>query len=159
MKRVLVFAIAIGAFFSVPLMGKGKPHKHNKVSGVQLVEPAKNDKEPWFNFKMTIPEKGTLLRYGDEIIALPRTSNTQLPFGLAKKVARGRRLPPGWQRKISIGRQFPEFAYEHARQLPPYILYQLPKQPEGTALVVIEGKIVRLYEATKTIIDVFDLKW
>ena len=126
----------------------------------EIVDPrTTEDKEPWLKYRFEIPEKGILLRYSDEIIGLPRAQQKSLPPGLAKKVARGKRLPPGWQRKLARGRTCPADVYSHTIKLPDHILYQLPPQPEGTVLVALEGKVVRLAEATKTIIDIFDLKW
>ena len=34
---------------------------------------------------------------------------------------------------------------------------KLPPAPDGTVLVKVEGKVIRLYEATRTILDVFDI--
>jgi hypothetical protein len=34
---------------------------------------------------------------------------------------------------------------------------RLPPQPAGTIVITVQGKVVRLVEATLTILDVFDL--
>ncbi|PKL44063.1 MAG: hypothetical protein CVV42_19840, partial [Candidatus Riflebacteria bacterium HGW-Riflebacteria-2] len=144
------------------IAAEAKPKKKDnpKYNRQQIVEPRTTDEqEPWLKVKFDIPEKGILLRHAEEIMALPKKQQQDLPPGLAKKVARGKRLPPGWQKKLAIGRTCPADLYAHTIQLPDHILYQLPPQPEGTMLVAIEGKVVRLIEATKTIVDVLNLKW
>lgn len=80
-----------------------------------------------------------------------------LPPGLQKKVERGGELPPGWQKKIARGEVIDARVYEHSRPLPPELVKRLPPYPRGTVVVTIEGKVVRLMEATLTILDVFDL--
>lgn len=80
-----------------------------------------------------------------------------LPPGLAKKAARGQPLPPGWQKKLARGEVIEARTLGHAERVPERILRDLPRQPEGTVLVKVEGKLVRLHEATRTIIDVLDL--
>lgn len=81
----------------------------------------------------------------------------KLPPGLQKKVERGGELPPGWQKKIARGEVINAEVYARSRPLPPELLKRLPPQPRGTIVVTIEGKVVRLLEATLTILDVFDL--
>ena len=80
-----------------------------------------------------------------------------LPPGLEKKVDRGGELPPGWQKKVARGEVLDAGIYAHSRPLPPELVKRLPPQPRGTIVVTIEGKVVRLLEATLTILDVFDL--
>ncbi len=81
-----------------------------------------------------------------------------LPPGLAKKVARGEALPPGWQKKIARGEVLPLVIYQQVNPLPDVLLLRLPEQPVGTHLGVIDGRIVRLADATRTILDVFNLR-
>jgi len=90
----------------------------------------------------------------------PQTTKTwSLPPGLAKKVARDGELPPGWQKKVAKGEVLPESVYKGATQhLPDEIKVKLPKPPPGTVLLTVDGKLVRLVEATRTILDVCDLQ-
>jgi len=80
-----------------------------------------------------------------------------LPPGMQKKAGRGKELPPGWQKKIARGEVIDAQVYAHSRPLPPDLVKRLPPPPRGTIVVTVEGKVVRLMEATLTILDVFDL--
>ncbi len=81
----------------------------------------------------------------------------KMPPGLIKKAERGGELPPGWQKKIARGEVMDPVVYRQSAPLPPELLRSLPPQPAGTVVVSVEGKIVRLVEATLTILDTFDL--
>ena len=83
--------------------------------------------------------------------------NQNLPPGLAKKVAEGGSLPPGWQKKISKGGVIPADIYKHAEPLPKDIILQLPPLAAGMSLMKIDNRIVKVADATKTIIDVIEL--
>ncbi len=80
-----------------------------------------------------------------------------LPPGLQKKVERGGQLPPGWEKKLQKGSVMEAAVYAHARPVPDSISVKLPPAPEGAITVKVEGKVVRLMEATRTILDVFDI--
>jgi hypothetical protein len=80
-----------------------------------------------------------------------------LPPGLKKKVERGGELPPGWQKKMARGEVLPEDVYRYGQRLPGDVRRRLPRQPEGTDIIYIDGKVARVIEATRTIVDVFDL--
>ena len=78
----------------------------------------------------------------------------KIPKGLQKKLARGGSLPPGWQKKLQTGEVIDSSTYRYARPLPKEVLLRLPKPPKGTIIVEIEGEIVRLLEASLTIVDI-----
>ena len=80
-----------------------------------------------------------------------------LPPGLAKKIARGGGLPPGWEHKCVTGQQMPPEVYQACRPLPRELEVKLPVPPVGTVTVAVGGKVVRLLEATRQILDVFDV--
>lgn len=80
-----------------------------------------------------------------------------LPPGLRRKMAKGGSLPPGWQKKVAAGEVMPIEVYKAATPLPPEIVLKLPPPPRGVIHVTIEGKVVRLLEATREIIDVFEI--
>jgi len=116
----------------------------------------KSAKAKWLD--ITTEEQDVLRQQSGVILAPPSAGQTaNLPPGLAKNVARGKPLPPGWQNKLARGQAMPQDVYEHAQLLPVAVLKNLPPQPPGTILVKVEGKVVRLAEATRTVLDVFDL--
>ncbi len=96
---------------------------------------------------------GYVDRFGKQEGKHPRS----LPPGLAKKAARGGRLPPGWEAKCVRGETMPVEVYEEARPLPKELTVKLPVPPVGTVTVAVGGKVVRLLEATREILDVFDV--
>ena len=69
-----------------------------------------------------------------------------------------KKLPPGWQEKIARGEVLPQTVYAQAQPLPEVVIRTLPPPPAGTILVTLDGKVVRLLEGTRTIVDVFELK-
>jgi hypothetical protein len=80
-----------------------------------------------------------------------------LPKGIAKKVERGHDLPPGWQKKCVRGQIMPAEVFKHCEPLPHDVVVKLPPPPAGTIIVTLEGKAVRLMQATLEILDVFDV--
>ena len=125
------------------------------------------------NSKKQQQESSASVNYGDEKISLSaslftrsevgvlntyrthsQNKHKKIPKGLQKKMAKGGSLPPGWQKKLNRGEPITRDTYRYARPLPEAILVQLPKPPVGTIIVEIEGEIVRLAEATLTIIDI-----
>lgn len=81
-----------------------------------------------------------------------------LPPGLRKKLERGGELPPGWQQKVARGEVLEEDIYlNHSRSLPEEIIRRLPSSPDGTSIRQIDDRIVRVMDATRTVLDVFYL--
>lgn len=80
-----------------------------------------------------------------------------LPPGLAKKVEEGKPLPPGWQKKLAKGEVLDRDLYLRAVPLTVEELHGLPPSPAGTKLLRIENKIIRVMDATRTILDVFEV--
>ncbi len=80
-----------------------------------------------------------------------------LPPGLQKKHDRGGSLPPGWEKKIERGEVLDDAVYEQTESIPYSLRKDLPPQPDGTTLIRVEGKIIRILEATRTILDVFEI--
>jgi hypothetical protein len=83
--------------------------------------------------------------------------NKGLPKGLAKKAERGETLPPGWQKKCVRGQTMPMEVFKYCQPLPHEVIVKLPPPPPGTVIVTLEGKAVRLVQATLEILDVFDV--
>ena len=70
-----------------------------------------------------------------------------LPPGLQKKLERGGELPPGWQKKLVVGEYLDDEVYHSARVIDPV-------GDLGETTLEVEGRIVRVIEATKEIIDI-----
>ncbi|MGD8350612.1 MAG: hypothetical protein PVI79_15295 [Gammaproteobacteria bacterium] len=73
-----------------------------------------------------------------------------LPRGLQKKLDRGGTLPPGWERKLVRGETLEEPVYRQSEVV-------IPVDSKGLLTVRVEGKLIRLVEATREIIDIVDL--
>jgi hypothetical protein len=117
--------------------------------------------QPWLQMEITPLEKEIVQQHLADIRAVQSKKSgpdKALPPGLAKKVARGEKLPPGWQKKIARGEVLPQTVYAQAQPLPEVVVRKLPPPPAGTILVTLDGKVVRLLEATRTIVDVFALQ-
>ncbi len=83
----------------------------------------------------------------------------QLPPGLQKKLERGGELPPGWQKKVQRGEVIDAELYALGKPVPRTIADRLPAPDQaGTQDVVIENKVIRVLDATRTILDVFDIE-
>jgi hypothetical protein len=76
-----------------------------------------------------------------EMIARYYHGPRNLPPGLAKKVNRGDRLPPGWQKR------FQPFPVVLERQLPPV--------PAGCARGIVDGYAVVYNRRTHVVLDIF----
>jgi len=117
--------------------------------------------QPWLQLEITPLEKEIVKQHLADIRAAQGKKSAPgkaLPPGLAKKAARSEKLPPGWQKKIARGEVIPQTVYAQAQPLPAVVIRTLPPPPAGTILVTLDGKLVRLLEATRTIVDVFELK-
>lgn len=136
-------------------------HKGERHDSAAVIKAATHDSKPGAGKQLrqgtavSDKEKSTLRRY---YATGKHGKGHGLPPGLAKNAARGKPLPPGWQMKLGRGQVIDPVVLAHAQPLPPAVLGQLPRQPDGTILVTVDNKAIRLYEATRTIVDVFDLK-
>ena len=79
-----------------------------------------------------------------------KNKDKQLPQGLQMKLDRGGSLPPGWQKKLVRGENLGEPIYNHREIV-------IPVDSEGLLTVRVEGKLIRLIQATREIIDIVDL--
>ena len=159
---------------------RAKDHEHpDRVTvNARVVVPQsanprqQNGKEPWVGVHIEIgaEERAIITEYGRKYHGNlgeredhdgDRGSKHKhgLPPGLQKKVARGGSLPPGWQKKCQKGEVLPVEVFEKCTPLPKEVIVKLPPPPQGTILVTIDGKVVRLLNATREILDVFDVKF
>lgn len=130
------------------------------VIAVSTAHAGDSKDEPWLKFTLTQKEQATIVKYYTSQPAKSQDENSgkkRLPPGLKKKLERGGELPPGWQKKVARGEVMDLQVYQRAKPISADLIRILPPQPRGTAIVVVEGKVVRLWEATRTIIDVLEL--
>ena len=134
-------ALMIGALALTPLStiaapppwAGGAKASQNAAGGEQHRQYRQfNDEE-----RRALREFGNRYRAGD------------LPPGLQKKVARGQSLPPGWQKKLNEGRRLPDDLYYQGYPLPDSVL----RTPGGYSDVVIDNEVVRILDATQTIME------
>ncbi|WP_228127104.1 hypothetical protein [Kangiella aquimarina] len=81
----------------------------------------------------------------------------QLPKGLQKKYQRTGELPPGWEMKLQRGEVLSDDVYRYGRPLPYDLRQRLPIGPVGSKIIEVEGKIIRVMENTREIIDILNL--
>ncbi len=169
-SKSLISVICLAALIlALPALAKDKPRKggpahkseynadesrstHEGREGAAMDEP-RSGKHDVFSEN----EIGIIEGYVKQYRALPGKHERRLPPGLAKKVARGGTLPPGWQKKCIPGETLPPAVYQECRPLPQELVVKLPPPPGLTVTVALDGKIFRLLEATREILDVFDI--
>jgi hypothetical protein len=123
--------------------------------------PTTQQSEPWVDVRISEGERQVIQRYvttHKQNQGKGWKKQKALPPGLQKKVARGESLPPGWEAKLRQGETMPPEVYAQCHPLPPEVVRQLPPSPPGTITVVIGGKVVRLIQATREILDVFEVE-
>lgn len=167
MKPVAVLRIASIVSFLVLAGGSfamsPPPGKQNAPSPPPAKPPAHTVEDGQGAYRFTPAETAEIRGYFRTVPPPPPAGppgtkkQKSLPPGLRKKVERGGELPPGWQKKIARGEVMDAQVYAYARPLPTDLLKRLPPPPRGTIVVTVEGKVVRLMEATMTILDLFDL--
>lgn len=159
MKKLLAFAVCLAL-----LTPCSYAKKNRKVSEHEAVKATSQDlvSNEWLDIEIIEPERERIREYyrlqqGDLITGKEGKKKKKLPPGLKKKLSRGGELPPGWQKKVAKGEVLDAEVYRNAAPFPDDLIKKLPPQPKGTVLIKVEGKIIRLIEATRTILDVFDL--
>lgn len=82
--------------------------------------------------------------------AMARKEKTEgLPPGLQKKVERGKTLPPGWPKKLAVGTTLAPQVYEAGQVV-------VPADDEGLLTLRVEGRLIRLFEATREIVEILE---
>jgi len=158
-KTVLVIAVAAAASLALGIVPARAAQRHPRTGTEPVAAPAHPDQKTLDTYRVR-PDEMTAIRDYYRAHPAPEPApvkKKKLPPGLRKKAARGGALPPGWQKKVARGEVMDPVVYEHSRPLPPDLVRTLPPPPPGTVIITIEGKAVRLLEATRTILDVFDL--
>ena len=80
-----------------------------------------------------------------------------LPPGLQKKYERTGELPPGWQKKIVKGEVLDPNIYAVAKHYPLNPVDYHLKHIDGTELLRLEDRIIRIVNDTKVVLDVFGI--
>ena len=159
MKKQLVTltSLAVAAALSSPLALAKNDHKKGHKDKPQHAEQkqAHQDGKPEHDRRFT-PDEHDLIqdyyyrhRYD--------SGRTTIPKGLQKKYERTGELPPGWQMKIQRGEVLPADIYHHGNDIPVELREELPTGPVGSKIIELEGKIIRVMEGTRMILDVFDI--
>ncbi len=160
MKKIVVM-IVVAASLALGIVPAGAAKRQAAERSGSVAAPARLDEKTLDRYRIPTDEVTAIRDYYRAHPEQPPepapAKKKKLPPGLRKKVERGGELPPGWQKKVARGEVMDPVVYEHARPLPPVLVKTLPPPPPGTVIVTVEGKAVRLLEATRTILDVFDL--
>ena len=72
-----------------------------------------------------------------------------LPYGQQKKLQKGQSLPPGWQKKLMVGERLEPGIYGRGDVV-------VPLDSKGLLTIRLEGKLVRLVEATREIVEILE---
>jgi hypothetical protein len=155
----LISASLMSAALLMALPSFGKDNSKKKRSDNQSGSPpasqdAKVDRHRGFSEQ----ERQTIQVYVQKYGGQEGKHSRKLPPGLAKKLARGGNLPPGWEKKCVPGEIMPVEVFEECRPLPRELVVQLPPPPEATITVAVDGRVVRILEATRQILDVFNIR-
>jgi len=75
----------------------------------------------------------------------------RLPPGLKKKLERGQALPPGWQKKVARGEVLDIRVYRQGRVI-------VPLDRHGAVSILVDNRVIRLIQATRVILDVFNYR-
>ena len=154
--RLFLLSVVFGVLLVTTAQAKGDKAPPKKgpppASSPSVAAPAPSAPEPpWVQMEMTPLEKEIVKQHLADIRAVQRKKPPT-------KAARGAKLSPGWQKKIARGEVLPQTVYAQAQPLPEVVIRTLPPPPAGTMLVTLDGKVLRLLESTRTIVDVFELK-
>jgi hypothetical protein len=159
MKRLSVLVACLLLLSTSAYSKQKKKTTGQRTTEVAMETSKKQSSDDWLNVEIISSERVVIKQYFEHNPQAGHKvhKSKRLPPGLQKKAARGCDLPPGWQKKLGRGEVLDVTVYQQAERLPVELIRRLPPAPEGTVLIKVEGKVVRLYEATRTIIDVFDI--
>lgn len=150
MKTTSVLTLtALLGLSALPALSQARPPwegaQRDEHTRVQLVDSRRD----YSDYRYSSREREALRSH------LSRRDYESLPPGLQKKVARGGKLPPGWQKKLQKGQRLPDDLYYNGQRLP---VYDDIRHIDGVSDVIIDNEVVRVIDATQTIIDVFGIR-
>ena len=154
--RLFLLSVVFGVLLVTTAQAKSDKAPSKKgtppASSPSVATPSTSAPEqPWLQMEITPLEKEIIKQHLADLRAVQSKKPT-------KKAVRDAKLPPDWQKKIARGEILPETVYKQAQPLPEVVIRTLPPPPAGTTLVILDDKVLRLLEATRTIVDVFELK-
>ncbi len=166
-NNLLTILGLVALIIAWPAVAKDKPDKNTTKRGGAAHQNRFSDEDKTSFVRgqpaadrrgsFTETERGVIQRYVERYRALPGKHERRLPPGLAKRLSRGGNLPPGWEKKCVPGEVLPPEVYQACHPLPAELRVNLPPAPDLTVTVAVDGKIVRLLEATREILDVFNV--
>jgi len=108
---------------------------------------------------LTWQEKRLIREYveGSAIVTPRGRTAHKLPPGLAGRVDPGVQLEAGWEKKLLRGEVLTQPVFSQCKSLPREIAVRLPSPQAGTILLALEGRIIRVVQKTRQILDVYDL--
>ncbi len=154
MKTTTVLTLtALLGLSAVPTISQARPPWEKEKAQQQesarvLLVDSRRDRD-YSDYRFTTREREALRN------RMSRRDYESLPPGLQKKVARGGKLPPGWQKKLQKGQRLPDDLYYNGQRLP---AYDDIRHIDGVTDVIIDNEVVRVIDATQTIIDVFGIR-
>ena len=152
MKTTSVFAVTtLLGLATLPGLSQARPPwesaQREAPTRTELVD-SRRDRD-YSDYRYSQREREALRQH------MSRRDYESLPPGLKKKVARGGKLPPGWQKKLQKGQRLPDDVYYNSQRLP---VYDDIRHIDGVSDVIIDNEVVRVIDATQTIIDVFNIR-
>jgi hypothetical protein len=162
--KVFLLTVACGVVLTATVQAKSTKAvpKQATPSAAAPASPAASAPEPsWLQTEISPLEKEIMKQHLADIRAVQSKkpgADKARPSGPAQKAVRKEQLPAGWQKNIGRGAVLPQAVYAQAQPLPEVVVRKLPPPPAGTVLVLLDGKVLRLLEASRTVVDVFELK-
>ncbi len=99
--------------------------------------------------KLTLLGMSLILAFGFSSFSYAKNHNgNRLPPGLQKKMERGQSLPPGWQKKLAVGKVMDRDLYDQGKIV--------AKDSNGLVTISIQGRLVKLAEDTREIVDILN---
>lgn len=86
---------------------------------------------------------------GPAFAATHKNKTKLLPYGLQNNPNLSKPLPPGWLKKLGKGKVLEKQVYNHGKIV-------VPLDSNGLLTIRIEGKLIRLYKATREIAEILN---
>jgi hypothetical protein len=127
---------------------KGDKGEHGKAAK-DVAKGDKKDSKPDKIVRFVDKDRNSIIDYFSGY----RDRENGLPPGLAKNVARGKPLPPGWQKKIEPGYRIEDDLWSGFTPVPDEWFPSIRREPD-TRFYFHGDRVVRVYEPRREILDV-----